>query len=71
MAFDENLKVWMDGEFVALKDAKISVLAHVVHYGSAVFEGIRCYETENGPAVFRLKEHVQRLFDSIYSRGNL
>ena len=49
MAFDENLKVWMDGEFVALKDAKISVLSHVVHYG---------------PAVFRLKEHVQRLFDS-------
>ena len=64
MAFDENLKVWMDGEFVALKDAKISVLSHVVHYGTAVFEGIRCYETENGPAVFRLKEHVQRLFDS-------
>ena len=47
MAFDENLKVWMDGEFVALKDAKISVLSHVVHYGTAVFEGIRCYETEN------------------------
>ena len=64
MAFDENLKVWMDGEFVALKDAKINVLSHVVHYGTAVFEGIRCYETENGPAVFRLKEHVQRLFDS-------
>ena len=64
MAFDENAKVWMDGEFVALKDAKISVLSHVVHYGSAVFEGIRCYETENGPAVFRLKEHVHRLFDS-------
>ena len=43
MAFDENLKVWMDGELVALKDAKISVLSHVVHYGTAVFEGIRCY----------------------------
>ena len=64
MAFDENLKVWMDGELVALKDAKISVLSHVVHYGTAVFEGIRCYETENGPAVFRLQDHVQRLFDS-------
>ena len=64
MAFDENLKVWMDGEFVALKDAKINVLSHVIHYGSAVFEGIRCYETENGPAVFRLQDHVQRLFDS-------
>lgn len=64
MAFDENMKVWMDGEFVALKDAKINVLAHVVHYGSSVFEGIRCYETENGPAVFRLEEHMQRLIDS-------
>ena len=64
MAFDENLKVWMDGELVALKDAKISVLSHVVHYGTAVFVGISCYETENGPAVFRLREHVQRLFDS-------
>jgi len=64
MAFDENMKIWMDGEFYALEDAKISVLAHVVHYGTAVFEGIRCYETENGPAVFRLDEHVQRLIDS-------
>lgn len=64
MAFDENMKVWMDGEFVALKDVKINVLAHVVHYGSSVFEGIRCYETENGPAVFRLEEHMQRLIDS-------
>ncbi len=64
MAFDENSKVWMDGEFVALKDAKINVLAHVIHYGSSVFEGIRCYETPDGPAVFRLEEHMQRLIDS-------
>ena len=64
MAWDENSKVWMDGNFVTLKDAKINVLSHVVHYGSSVFEGIRCYETENGPAIFRLEEHVQRLIDS-------
>ena len=55
----------MDGrEFVALKDAKINVLSHVVHYGSSVFEGIRCYETPKGPAVFRLGDHMQRLIDS-------
>jgi len=54
----------MDGEFVDYKDAKIHVLSHVVHYGSGVFEGIRCYETREGPAVFRLKEHLKRLYDS-------
>jgi branched-chain amino acid aminotransferase len=61
---DKENKVWMDGEFVEWKDANISVLSHVVHYGTSVFEGIRAYENENGVAVFRLKEHVQRLFDS-------
>ncbi len=61
---DKKTKVWMDGEFVEWKDANISVLSHVVHYGTSVFEGIRAYENENGVAVFRLKEHVQRLFDS-------
>ena len=61
---DKETKVWMDGEFVEWKDANISVLSHVVHYGTSVFEGIRAYENENGVAVFRLKEHVQRLFDS-------
>ena len=61
---DKETKVWMDGEFVEWKDANISVLYHVVHYGTSVFEGIRAYENENGVAVFRLKEHVQRLFDS-------
>ena len=61
---DKETKVWMDGEFVEWKDANISVLSHVVHYGTGVFEGIRAYENENGVAVFRLKEHVQRLFDS-------
>ncbi|MBQ6629230.1 MAG: branched-chain amino acid transaminase [Methanobrevibacter sp.] len=61
---DKETKIWMDGEFVEWKDANISVLSHVVHYGTSVFEGIRAYENKNGVAVFRLKEHVQRLFDS-------
>ena len=65
MAWDEgNLKVWMDGELVDWKDAKIHVLSHVVHYGSSVFEGVRCYDTKNGSAVFRLNDHVDRLFNS-------
>ena len=61
---DKNLKIWMDGELVDWKDAKIHVLSHVVHYGSAVFEGIRCYNNKKGSAVFRLNDHVKRLFNS-------
>lgn len=57
-------KIWFNGELVPFEDATIHVLSHVVHYGSSVFEGIRCYETERGPAVFRLREHMQRLVDS-------
>src|SRR5579871_4719363 len=57
-------KIWRNGEFIAWDDAKIHVLSHVVSYGSSVFEGIRCYETATGPAIFRLKEHVRRLIDS-------
>lgn len=64
MAFDETGKIWFNGELVDWKDAQIHVLSHVVHYGSSVFEGIRCYDTENGPAVFRLKDHMKRLEDS-------
>lgn len=56
--------IWFNGELVPWKDAKIHVLSHVVHYGSSFFEGMRCYETTQGPAVFRLDEHVTRLFDS-------
>ena len=59
MAFDETGKIWFNGELVDWKDAQIHVLSHVVHYGSSVFEGIRCYDTENGPAVFRLKDHMK------------
>ena len=57
-------KIWFNGELVDWDDAKIHVLSHVVHYGSSVFEGIRCYKTAKGSAVFRLDEHVSRLFDS-------
>ena len=65
MAWDDTAsKIWFDGNMVDWKDANIHVLSHVVHYGTGVFEGIRAYKNENGVAVFRLKEHVQRLFDS-------
>ena len=57
-------KIWMNGKLVGHDDANIHILSHVVHYGSSVFEGIRIYKTENGPAIFRLREHVKRLFDS-------
>jgi branched-chain amino acid aminotransferase len=57
-------KIWRDGELVDWADAQIHVLSHVVHYGSAVFEGMRSYETPTGGAVFRLKEHMRRLHDS-------
>ena len=57
-------KIWRNGEFIAWDDAKIHVLSHVVSYGSSVFEGIRCYETSSGPAVFRLGDHVRRMIDS-------
>ncbi|HWR81777.1 MAG TPA: branched-chain amino acid transaminase [Candidatus Deferrimicrobium sp.] len=56
--------IWMNGRFVKWDDATIHVCSHVVHYGSSVFEGMRVYKTNNGPAAFRLKEHTKRLFDS-------
>jgi len=64
MAFDESGKIWFNGKFVDWKEANIHVLSHVVHYGSSVFEGIRCYNTKQGPAIFRLEEHVARLYNS-------
>jgi branched-chain amino acid aminotransferase len=57
-------KIWRDGQFVDWPDATIHVLSHVVHYGSSIFEGIRCYATPQGGAVFRLPEHIRRLHDS-------
>ena len=62
----ETEKIWMDGKMVAWKDAKVHVMVHSLHYGLAVFEGIRCYKGKNGSAVFRLDEHVDRLFDSAH-----
>jgi len=64
MTWDESGKIWIDGELIDWKDATIHSLSHVVHYGSSVFEGIRAYKNVNGKAVFRLDEHVQRLFES-------
>ncbi len=62
--FDDNLKIWFSGKFVPWKDATIHVCSHVVHYGSGVFEGIRCYNTPKGSVIYRLDAHVRRLFDS-------
>ncbi|MGI8733776.1 MAG: branched-chain amino acid transaminase [Pyrinomonadaceae bacterium] len=56
--------VWHDGEFIKWNDARVHVMSHVLHYGSSIFEGIRCYDTKNGPAIFRLKEHMQRFLNS-------
>ena len=60
----ETEKIWMNGEFVDWADAKIHVASHGLHYGSGVFEGIRCYDTPKGPEVFRLSDHMQRLRNS-------
>ncbi len=62
MSFENVKKVWMNGQLVDFADAKISVFTHALHYGSGVFEGARCYRTERGPEVFRLEEHLERLF---------
>ncbi len=59
-------KIWMNGAFVNWDDAKVHVLAHTLHYGTGVFEGIRCYKTDTGPAVFRLPEHLNRFFESAH-----
>lgn len=64
MSFVPTEKIWMNGRMVNWDEAKIHVLSHVVHYGSSIFEGIRSYNTKRGPAVFRLDEHVERLFNS-------
>jgi branched-chain amino acid aminotransferase len=59
-------KIWMDGKFVNWDDAKVHVLTHTLHYGLGIFEGIRCYETGKGSAIFRLDEHIDRLFNSAH-----
>ncbi|MBN2030261.1 branched-chain amino acid transaminase [bacterium] len=64
MAFDENSKIWKNGEFINWKDATVHVASHVIHYGSSVFEGARCYKTKKGSAIFRITDHNQRLLNS-------
>jgi branched-chain amino acid aminotransferase len=64
MPLTKSEKIWMDGTFVDWDDANVHILTHSLHYGLGVFEGIRTYETSQGPAVFRLTDHIKRLFDS-------
>ncbi|TMQ59997.1 MAG: branched-chain amino acid transaminase, partial [Candidatus Eisenbacteria bacterium] len=79
MAMQKVEKIWMNGKWVAWDDAKIHILSHVAHYASSVFEGIRCYKTPRGPAIFRLEEHMDRLMlsarvyrmDRTFTRGKI
>ncbi len=64
MPIEESRYIWMNGELVPWQEARIHILSHVIHYGSGVFEGIRCYRARQGPAVFRLRDHIRRLFHS-------
>lgn len=66
MPIQPTAKIWMDGALVAWEDATIHVLTHSLHYGTGVFEGVRAYETSTGPAVFRLKAHIERLLRSAH-----
>jgi len=66
MSLPKTEKIWCNGKLIPWDDAKIHVLSHVVSYGSAVFEGVRCYHGEQGPAIFRLREHMQRLVNSAH-----
>jgi branched-chain amino acid aminotransferase len=61
---DTSELIWMNGDFVAWEDAKVHVLTHGLHYGTGVFEGVRCYDTEIGPAIFRHADHIDRLYKS-------
>jgi branched-chain amino acid aminotransferase len=62
--FQSTPWIWKDGDFLRWEEATLHVMAHVVHYGSSIFEGIRCYSTPDGPAIFRLEDHVERFFES-------
>lgn len=64
MAIQKTDKIWHNGKLIAWDDARIHVMSHVIHYGSSVFEGVRCYALPAGPAIFRAQEHAQRLLDS-------
>ncbi|WP_221901416.1 branched-chain amino acid transaminase [Bathymodiolus platifrons methanotrophic gill symbiont] len=63
---DRDGKIWMDGKWVEWRDAKVHVLTHTLHYGAGVFEGLRAYHTEQGPAIFKLAEHTDRLYRSAH-----
>ena len=63
---DRDGKIWMDGKLIDWRDANIHVLTHTLHYGMGVFEGVRAYKTAAGPAIFRLREHTERLFNSAH-----
>ena len=63
---DRDGLIWLDGEMVDWREAKVHVLTHTLHYGMGVFEGVRAYETAQGAAIFRLQEHTQRLFNSAH-----
>jgi len=62
--FEGVQEIWLDGEFVDFEDANVHVLTHALHYGTGVFEGVRCYDTDEGPAIFRWEEHLDRFYDS-------
>ncbi|WMS88343.1 branched-chain amino acid transaminase [Pleionea litopenaei] len=64
MAIKQPDYIWFNGKVIHWHDAKVHVLSHAIHYGSSVFEGIRCYETDDGVAIFRLQDHIRRLYDS-------
>lgn len=64
MGLPQVKSIWMNGQLTPWQDAKVHVLSHALHYGTGVFEGIRCYNTTQGPAIFRLREHIERLFFS-------
>jgi len=61
---DQSKLIWFNGKIVPWEEAQIHVMSHVLHYGSGVFEGIKCYSTQNGPVIFRLDDHIKRLFES-------
>jgi len=64
MSIKKTERIWHNGKFINWDDAQVHVISHVISYASAVFEGIRCYQTKQGPAIFRLRDHLQRLFNS-------
>ena len=67
---DKDGLIWLDGEWVQWREAKVHVLTHTLHYGAGVFEGLRAYHTAKGAAIFKLKEHTDRLFRSAQIRSD-